>query len=155
MCRYSITCCTFRRIKWFANEAVIEGARSQLLRTMAEKRFAVTAYCFMEDHVHLLLEGQTDDSALRAAVQRWKQASGYAHRRAYTVPLWQTGYYDHILRDDADVLAAAAYIVANPLRAKLVRSILDYPYIGSDTFTLEQLAEAIQMRRCALHGTGR
>jgi len=68
------------------------------------------------------------------------------------VGLWQTGYYDHILRDEADVLSAAAYIVANPIRARLAQSIFDYPYLGSDRYTLEQLAEAIQMGRCHWNG---
>ena len=36
--------------------------------------------------------------------------------------------YDHALRADEDVLAAARYIVANPLRAGLVGSIRDYPF---------------------------
>jgi putative transposase len=106
----------------------------------------------MQDHVHLLVEAHAEDSALKPAMQMWKQICGYEHRRTHALPLWQTGYYDRILRDDADVLAAAAYIVANPLRGGLAESILEYPYCGSDRFTLEQLAEAVQMGHCRRDG---
>jgi REP element-mobilizing transposase RayT len=42
--------------------------------------------------------------------------------------LWQRGFHDHALRRDEDLVAAARYIVANPLRARLVRRIGDYPF---------------------------
>src|SRR3972149_8953640 len=54
--------------------------------------FEVLAYCFMPDHVHLLVAGN-DDSPLLRFVQHFKQATGYRHPG-----LWQRSYYDHILR---------------------------------------------------------
>jgi len=123
-----------------------------LLQVMQEHHFAVTVYCFMEDHLHVLLEAQSAMSALKPAMNQWKQAAGFAHRQAYGARLWQAGYYDHILRDDADVLAAAAYIVANPLRAGIVTSVLDYPYCGSSKYSMKELAEAIQLGRCRRYG---
>lgn len=42
-------------------------------------------------------------------------------------PLWQDGYHDHALRKEEDLQQVARYIVANPLRAKLVADIGDYP----------------------------
>jgi putative transposase len=152
LCRYSLTCCTFRRIKWFADEAIVEKARSRLLRTMAACGFGTTAYCFMPDHVHVLLEGRTEGCELKPTIQLWKQMCGYEHRRAFAVPLWQTGYYDRVLRDEADTLAAAAYIVANPLRAGLAESVLEYPYCGSDRYTLDELAQAVQIGHCRRDG---
>jgi putative transposase len=152
MHRYSVTCCTFKRRPWFMDPSIVGDVLSRLLRIMEEQEFEVTAYCFMKDHVHVLLEAQSDASALRPAMKRWKQACGFAHRHLHHVPLWQAGYYEHVLRDEADVLAAAAYITANPLRAGLTKSILDYPYCGSSRYSLEQLAVAIQSGRCRRHG---
>jgi len=42
--------------------------------------------------------------------------------------LWQRGFHDHALRRDEDIEDIARYIVANPLRAGLVRHIGDYPH---------------------------
>ena len=38
------------------------------------------------------------------------------------------GYYDHALRKEENVQNIARYIVANPLRADLVKNVGDYPY---------------------------
>ena len=42
--------------------------------------------------------------------------------------LWQRGYHDHAVRKEENIREIARYIVANPLRAGLVRSLKDYPY---------------------------
>ena len=45
--------------------------------------------------------------------------------------LWDKGYYDRVLRDSEATEAVAPYILANPVRAGLVKSIEDYPFLGS------------------------
>jgi REP element-mobilizing transposase RayT len=42
--------------------------------------------------------------------------------------LWQKQFYDHAIRDDEDLRQIARYIVANPLRARLVDKIGHYPH---------------------------
>ncbi|TXK92695.1 hypothetical protein BMR02_16480 [Methylococcaceae bacterium HT1] len=41
--------------------------------------------------------------------------------------LWQDGYHDHAVRKEEDLLQIARYIIANPLRAGLVKKVADYP----------------------------
>jgi REP element-mobilizing transposase RayT len=41
--------------------------------------------------------------------------------------IWQEGYYDHALRSEESLPDVARYIVMNPVRAGLVKSIRDYP----------------------------
>jgi hypothetical protein len=43
-------------------------------------------------------------------------------------PLWDVGFHDHALRSDESVIHAARYIVANPVRAGLVKRVGDYPF---------------------------
>lgn len=83
----------------------------------------------MPDHWHGLLQLQGDGS-LPAAMQRMK---GNVARRVGPQltgggPLWAAGFHDRALRREEDVLAVARYIIANPLRAKLVQRIGDYPF---------------------------
>lgn len=42
--------------------------------------------------------------------------------------LWQTAFHDHALREEEDLHEIARYVVANPLRAGLVESLLEYPH---------------------------
>ena len=100
----------------------------------------------MPDHTHLLLQGERLTSDLLRFVHRWKQKSGFLVRRAYGRPLWQEGFYDHVLRDEEDSFRIAAYIVANPVRAGFVRSITEYPYSGSSIYSLQTLASVWESR---------
>jgi putative transposase len=86
--------------------------------------FEVLAYCFMPDHLHLLVTGGHDAPLVRF-VQHFKQATGRRHPA-----LWQRSYYGHILRQEEDLEDVARYIWANPVRAGMVDNVLAYPYSG-------------------------
>ena len=55
--------------------------------------------------------------------------------------LWQEGYFDRVLRDDADARAYARYIVTNPMRAGLVAGAAEYKYLGTTEWTIEELTD--------------
>jgi len=68
----------------------------------------VLAYCFMPDHLHLLLEGKEEDNLIRI-MKMFKQISAYRYRQTSGEPLWQKGYYDHILRRAGDLKVAPTW----------------------------------------------
>jgi putative transposase len=74
----------------------------------AARCFEVLAYCLMPDHLHLVLEGTSEDADLREAVRAWKQRTGYDWKQCTGSRLWQPGDHDRVLRegDDANRLAA-------------------------------------------------
>jgi putative transposase len=141
---YAVTCCTFDRTQWFADPATVDDVRGHLLEFVVSWSFQVPAYCFMPDHVHLVLEGTSDSADLRHLIGRWKQRTGYQHARSFHSRLWQRGYYDRVLRDESSWLGLIAYIVENPVRARLVGSVDEYPFWGSTIWSRPQLLEAIQ-----------
>lgn len=103
--RYLLTLVTFQRNTAFVERDIVCLAWEQMLRACAEKQFEVLAYCFMPDHAHLIAEGMSDQSDLKAFVKLAKQYSGYYYRRAHPKrTLWQHGGNDHIIRDDVDLL---------------------------------------------------
>jgi REP element-mobilizing transposase RayT len=86
------------------------------------------AWVLMPDHAHWLLQlGETD--SLGDVIGRLKSASSRHTNRTLnrTGPLWSKAFHDHALREEEDLQAVARYIVANPLRAGLVKRIGDYP----------------------------
>jgi putative transposase len=91
--------------------------------------------------VHMLVEGSVDASYLPAFASLAKQYSGYSYRDKSRGPLWQDGYYDHVLRDSESTRKVARYIIENPIRANIVQSVWLYPFIGSSKYTREQLIE--------------
>ncbi len=142
---YSVTSCTFVRLPVFTDERWAVEVSRQLLRQAQHHRFDVSAYCFMPNHVHVLFEATAIDSDIRRLMNSWKQESGYTYRRATGSRLWQSGYYDHVLRQDEDRLRVMAYLLANPLRAGLVEDIRQYAFWGSGVWDRDQLLEAVQM----------
>ena len=91
----------------------------------------------MPNHLHLLVEGITDESDLRRFVEAWKQKTGFEYARCSRGKLWQVGFFDHVLRSDESTERHVQYILGNPVRAGLARSIGDYPFAGGSTIRRE------------------
>jgi putative transposase len=103
-------------------------ARDQLLPFASRYQLAVHAYCFMPDHVHVLVAGTSEAARLRPFVAAWKQHTGYEFARAFTARLWQPGYFERVLREEETNEVVARYVVGNPLRAGMAARIGEYPY---------------------------
>ena len=97
----------------------------------------------MPDHLHLLVEATADEAALREFARVFKQRSAYHWKTAFGTQLWQRSYFEHVLRDGESPVKAAAYILANPLRAGLVDRVEDYPYLGSTTMSIRELLDSV------------
>jgi REP element-mobilizing transposase RayT len=123
---YFITFVTHRRRPIFMNLAC---ARRVICIMHNEPRVESLAFVVMPDHV-LWLVGLAEDVELRHIVKSVKGRSGYELNRAIRNrgPFWQPGYHDHAVRKDEDLVGIARYIVANPLRAGLVKRLADYPH---------------------------
>ena len=137
--RYSLTFCTVDRACCFITEETVSLVRSQILRAASAAAFTVVAYCFMPDHLHLIVEGAAEHSDLKRFVKLAKQLSGFHYKQRTGAALWQRYSYEHVIRHDENFAGKIRYVLENPVRAKLVTSPRDYPYVGSDTHTLEQL----------------
>ena len=126
---FSVTVSTAGRAPLFKKPETVQLCLSALSETASLHHMDVLAYCFMPDHLHLLVQARDDGSFLRF-MKAFKQISGYRYRRSAMQPLWQKGYYDHVLRREEDVNQVAEYIMHNPVRAGLVDSPGKYPSSG-------------------------
>ena len=142
--RYSLTFCSDRRRELFREEKVVNLVLSQVSRASTECEFAVIAYCFMPDHLHLLMHGLSEAAQLRRLIALAKQYSGYYYSKEFHGKLWQRYGYERTLRRDEETFAVARYIRENPVRAKLVANVRDYPFVGSLVCGLEDLLLSIQ-----------
>lgn len=87
------------------------------------------AWVLMPDHLHALIQ-LGPDGDLSAAMRKAKSETARRVGRATGIAggLWARGFHDHAIRNPEHARKAARYIVANPLRAGLVRDVLLYPY---------------------------
>ncbi len=81
------------------------------------------AFVVMPNHLHWLLQLQ-DTATLANVVKNVKAKTA----QMIGQPIWQAGYYDHAVRKDEDIQNIARYIIANPIRAGLVKKAGDYPH---------------------------
>jgi len=102
---------------------------SVLYSICESERFKILVYCFMPDHLHLLLVGEASSDLIKT-MKTFKQITSQRFKNDYAEPLWQRGYYDHILRREEDLEVVANYIWGNPVRKGLAGTILDYPFSG-------------------------
>lgn len=137
--RYSLTFCTHDRQEHFTKAEHVELVSTHILRAAAEMGFAVIAYCFMPDHVHLVVEGLTETADLKRFVHRAKQFSGYHFSKLKKARLWQRYSYERVLRDDEGTQNVVRYVLENPVRAGLVKHPREYPFLGSSIYSVNDL----------------
>jgi len=143
--RYSLTFCTNFRSGAFTERSRVELVLEQIVRAATETGFAIVAYCFMPDHVHLVVEGLSDTSNGLMFCARAKQYSGFYFKKAFHEKLWQRYGFERTLRDNESTLGVARYVLENPVRAVLVKRVQDYPFVGSLMYPIEQILEAAEM----------
>ena len=126
--RYHVRTSTWNRARHFETADTTAWVLEQLLQRLDPFRFAMFAYCFMPDHVHLLLESQSNDASLIGLISRWKQTTGFRFKHAHGVRLCQSSFFDRVLREDESSVSVAAYILSNPVRASLAATVGEYPF---------------------------
>lgn len=129
--RYFITIRSHNLKPHFIRDKVVTKA-VEILRNVAEHEgFAVWAYCFMPDHLHLLIEGRNSAADMRRFVTLLKQKTSYWFKGICGEKLWEPNYYERVVRNDEATIAVAHYIFRNPVRKGLVEDYSSYPYSGS------------------------
>ena len=122
----SVTCDRQRIfLDLYAGRIVVQALHYASVSGRAE----TLAYVVMPDHAHWLFS-LGENVTLPGLIGAMKRYSARRINELHGVVrrcVWQRGYHDHALRCDESVSSVARYIVANPLRAGLVKRIGDYP----------------------------
>ena len=111
--RYFITICTHERAPIFYDGLMVERMVAALKKKAVDFRFRVWVYCFMPDHLHLLLEGDSPDSDLKRFIASYKQYTGYHYRKT-------------LARDAAEDKVSVAQGFSPAEKAALKRCATDY-----------------------------
>jgi putative transposase len=128
---FSVSVTTHQQQPVFTDAAEVDRYRKMLEDAARETGFRLLAYCFMPDHLHLLVQG-SEGSNLAQLVKTFKQASSYDYKRRAGRPWWQRSYHDHVLRGSDELQPTIEYILENPIRAGLVDNPGAYPFSGGE-----------------------
>jgi putative transposase len=135
------------RQKTFLNARDYQAYLERLARY--RKRFGVTvyAYCLMSNHVHLLVE--TGSQPLSRFMQGLQQSyTQYFNRKHRKVGHLFQGRYKAILCEkDEYLLGLVRYIHLNPIRAKIVQKLDEYPYSGHRHYAGSGVSDVLEPSR--------
>jgi len=96
------------------------------------KSWAVGRYILMPDHVHLFCApAEFPPRPLNQWVAYWKSHAARHWPRPEDAPLWQRDYWDTQLRRSENYTDKWRYVSQNPVRAKLVDQVEDWPHQGA------------------------
>jgi putative transposase len=80
----------------------------------------------MPNHVHLVLTPSDEDGLRRALAPVHRRYAGHVHAREQRCGHFWQGRFGAVVMDEAHLCAALAYIVLNPVRARLVQHATDW-----------------------------
>ena len=131
---YFITICTQNRrnLFWKNVGAIIDRPENvplnssgiivrQCIEDIAKHYSAISVdhYVIMPNHIHLLLQINTDDygrSMIAPTISTVIRLMKGAATKHIGSTIWQKGYYDHIIRNEKDYLDVWNYIDGNPCK---------------------------------------
>lgn len=126
---YFVTFCTAGRACLFG--AVADGAMAANdLGAIVERIWLglpehfpgldLDAFVVMPNHFHGLVSWSAEDdhhlSVIIGNFKSWSARAINQQRAASTGALWQRGFYEHVVRNDADLDRIRTYILENPIR---------------------------------------
>lgn len=100
--------------------------------------FETIAICILPDHLHAIWSLPAEDSDFP---RRWNFIKGNFSRSLSAAPsrspskiakrekgIWERRYWEHVIRDEADLVRHVDYIHFNPVKHGLVSRVCDWPH---------------------------
>jgi REP element-mobilizing transposase RayT/DNA-binding transcriptional regulator YiaG len=116
-----------------------EEDKNRFIEILSEKnkdrKFAIYAYCLMDNHVHFLINEGSDE--IGRIMKRINISYAYYFNKKYvrTGHLFQDRFKSEGIENDAYLLSAVRYIHNNPVKAGIVKKIEEYKWSSYFIFT--------------------
>jgi putative transposase len=121
----------------------IPSLRRAFRTTHKERPFTIDAIVVLPDHLHAVMSLPDDDVDFSG---RWRRIKSLFTRhliaggkrierdRRGEYSLWQKRFWEHAIRDEADLVRHLDYIHYNPVKHGLVSQVIDWPYSSFHRF---------------------
>ncbi len=126
---YHIVTRGIERRKLFHCPQDFKAFRGIIRENLKNFKIDILNYCFMSNHIHLLIQVQIS-SDLAKFMKSILQVYANRFRRKYKSVgyVYQNRYKSKLIDSGAYLLECSRYIERNPLRAKLVTDLSNYPW---------------------------
>jgi REP element-mobilizing transposase RayT len=99
-----------------------------------EVEFTIISYCIMDNHLHLLVKAREENLEIFMKKLNIKFAIYYNKIEKRYGHVFQDRYKSEAVEDDGYLLGALRYIHNNPVKARITKNILDYPWSGAKDY---------------------
>ena len=130
----------------------IERLRAAYAAAQRRHPFETIAICILPEHLHAIWALPPDDADFPARWSRIKHdfscgLPGNPTRSSSKVAkrekgIWQRRYWEHAIRDDADLARHIDYIHYNPVKHGLVSRACDWPYSSFHRYVTREFLPA-------------
>ncbi len=117
--------------------------KDRFLQTLYFKKqndaFLLLAYCFMDNHVHLLIKEEMEEIA--RIMQKINVSYVHYFNKKYkrVGHLFQDRFRSEVVGSDSYLLSLARYIHRNPLKAGIVNDIREYPWSSYHAYVNQEV----------------
>ena len=111
--------------------------------------FETVAICVMPNHLHAVwtLPDGDRDYSLRWRLMKTRFSHHFAasdglsasKQRRHEKGIWQRRFYEHTIRDEADLRRCVDYVYINPVKHGLVEAVRDWPFSSFHRFVRDGL----------------
>jgi putative transposase len=127
-----VTTCTRKRQKVLNQKEVADVLIAEWIKAKERHRWIIGNYVIMPDHVHFFCAPLNEAVDLAKFVGSWKEWTSKAITRqlGLEAPIWQSQFFDHLLRSEESYAEKWDYVQQNPVRAGLAKAPEDWPFLG-------------------------
>ncbi len=129
---YFFTVVTHQRAPLFSNPDNIHHLKTALHKVKQNRPFKIDAIVIMPDHIHTLWQLPDGDCDFSS---RWREIKKYVSRQITQTPypvkstrVWQSRFWEHLIRDDNDWRRHMDYIHYNPVKHGYVNDPVLWPW---------------------------
>jgi len=129
---------------FFISHEIVDPLIEILTGALNRNNCIAPVYCFLPEHLHTIIQGQTDDSNAYGAMIDFKQKSGSWIRQHHPTIRWRKIFFNHIIRKKGKLGAKIKYILENPVKLGLVEHWWEYPFSGAIGCDLQEILKSLR-----------
>ncbi|MCX6557798.1 MAG: transposase, partial [Candidatus Aminicenantes bacterium] len=106
-------------------------------------KIRILAYCVLDNHYHLVIQNVSGRMSDFFKQLNGQYAVYYRKRHGGRGYVFQDRFKSMLIQDDAYLMIAIAYVLGNPVAAKVVASFIEYPWFSAQLYFGQDRCNAV------------
>ena len=125
---YNVLARGVNRVRTFVDEEDYRTYVALLVAVVERCGWRLLAFCLMPNHVHLVIQAPDLNLGYGMQLLHGKYARHFNDRHGRVGHLFQDRFKSPVVQTDEALVRLVGYVVANPVKARLVKRAVDWPW---------------------------